>query len=160
MSASVSVDLAYPPSANRLWRSVRGRVIRSPEYETWLNSAAWEVKQAVGKTYDRTGIPGPYGLCVIVCPPDRRARDLDNLVKPINDALVKGGAVVDDKFCQELEMEWMPNLGPGVYVTVMTTKLRIPVAVKRVGMRRRRGERAAADALPGSGDELTESDRG
>jgi crossover junction endodeoxyribonuclease RusA len=138
MSASVNVNLAYPPSANRLWRSVRGRVIRSAEYDGWLTSASWAVKEAVKKTYDRKGIPGPYGLYVQVCPPDRRRRDIDNLIKPISDSLVHGGAVVDDGLCQVIQIEWAAEAKPGVSVTVMETKLRIPLAVKP--LRRRKSE--------------------
>lgn len=148
MSASVTVTLAYPPSANRLWRSVRGRVIRSAEYDTWLATAAWAVKEAVRKTYDRKGIPGPYGLYVQVCPPDRRRRDIDNLLKPISDSLVHGGAVVDDRLCQVIQIEWAAEAKPGVSVSVMETKLRIPIAVKQP---RRRAPRKSSHIVLQSG---------
>lgn len=124
MSASVTVTLAYPPSANRLWRQARGRVIRSADYEAWLKAASWEVRAAVAKTFDRKGVPGPYALYVLVCPPDRRARDIDNLLKPLSDALAKGGAVVNDCHCQRIEIEWSPAV-TGVEATVMETKRRI-----------------------------------
>lgn len=124
MSSSVTVSLPYPPSANRLWRQVRGRVIRSAQYETWLNAAMWEVKYAVSRTYDRKGVAGPYALTVLVCPPDRRERDIDNLLKPISDALAKGGAVQNDRLCQRIEAEWDP-LVKGVQATVMETRKRV-----------------------------------
>jgi hypothetical protein len=36
--------LPLPPSANRLWRSSRGRVYRSPGYMAWLDEAGWLLK--------------------------------------------------------------------------------------------------------------------
>ena len=36
--------LPVPPSANRLWRSGRRRVFRSPEYVAWLVEAGWRSK--------------------------------------------------------------------------------------------------------------------
>lgn len=137
MAAALTVRLPYPPSANRLWRNVRGRTIRSPEYDAWLEAAAWEVARIVSMQHDRKGVAGPYGLTVRVCPPDRRHRDLDNLIKPLSDALAKGGAVENDRFCQRIEIEWCPD-AKGVVATVMETARRLPEA------RRRERERTAA----------------
>lgn len=124
MSSSVTVTLPYPPSANQLWRSVRGRVVRSAAYASWLNVASWEVKLAVARTFDKQGVAGPYALTVLVCPPDRRPRDIDNLLKAISDALAKGGAIKNDSLCQRIEAEW-DGAVTGVQATVMETKRRI-----------------------------------
>lgn len=133
MSTSVSVTLPYPPSVNRLWRSVRGRVIRSAEYEAWLNEASWIIYRAVGKTADCQGVVGPYALTVRLCPPDRRARDLDNTLKALSDALKLGEAIQDDHLCQRIDLEWDTSV-KGAFVSVMSTQLRImpPAKAKRV----------------------------
>jgi crossover junction endodeoxyribonuclease RusA len=133
MAESLTIRLPYPPSANRLWRNVPGRTkpMRSVEYDAWLISAAWEVKRVVAMSYDRKGVKGPYALTVKVCPPDRRRRDLGNLLKALEDGLVKGGAVEDDHLCQRVELEWDAEMPEGVTATVMTTKLRIPPEPKK-----------------------------
>jgi len=127
MSESVTVTLPYPPSANRLWRNVGGKTLKSEPYREWIDSAAWIVKLACKKTYDGKGVRGPYGLTILVNPPDRRKRDIDNLAKPLSDALKAGGAIEDDHLCQELRMVLSPDVN-GVELTVMSTTFRIPAA--------------------------------
>jgi crossover junction endodeoxyribonuclease RusA len=127
MSYDLSVTLPFPPSVNRLWRQVRKSVIRSPEYESWLNTASWLVREAVLKTGDRKGVSGPYALYVRLCPPDRRARDLDNTLKALSDALKAGGAIEGDHLCQRIDAEWDSNV-KDAHVLVLETKLRIPPA--------------------------------
>lgn len=126
MTAAITVRLPFPPSANRLWRNVRGRTIRSAEYDAWLEKASWEVRRVVSMQHDRKGVQGPYGLTILACPPDRRKRDLGNLEKAVSDALAKGGAVQDDSLAQTISLEWAAG-EPGVVVTAMETKLRLPI---------------------------------
>ena len=42
-------DLPMPPSTNRIWRSVRGRVVKSKTYKNWLVEAGKEVQAEIGK---------------------------------------------------------------------------------------------------------------
>jgi crossover junction endodeoxyribonuclease RusA len=126
MSESLTIRMTYPPSVNASRAAVRGRLISTAQYRSWLQAAAWEVKRVVAMSYDRKGVKGPYALTVKVCPPDRRRRDLGNLLKALEDGLVKGGAVEDDHLCQRIEIEWDAET-VGVTATVMTTKLRIPL---------------------------------
>ena len=43
---SQTVKLPWPPSTNSLWRSVRGKVVRSAAYRTWWDAAGWELAWA------------------------------------------------------------------------------------------------------------------
>ena len=36
----ISLTLPYPPSANHLWRAVKGRMIKTAVYRSWLSDAA------------------------------------------------------------------------------------------------------------------------
>lgn len=133
MASALTLKLPFPPSANRLWRNVRGRTIRSPEYDAWLEQAAWEVRRIVSMQHDRKGVKGPYGLTIRVCPPPGRRgprMDIDNTLKSVCDALQKGGAVENDRLCQCLSIEWCPDVS-GVVATVLETTLRLPAAQKR-----------------------------
>lgn len=114
----IQLDLPYPPSANRLWRAVNGRNIKSAEYRSWLIDAARAVPEHVkGK------ITGPYRMTLLVDRPDRRRRDLSNLVKPIEDLLQAAGVVRDDCDAQGFGVFWTlddPREMAGVHVCLQS----------------------------------------
>jgi crossover junction endodeoxyribonuclease RusA len=91
------IILPLPPSANRMWRMVRGKVTKSPEYRAWKSEAAWSIAHQTG------GQPPleHYRLDVIV-PATRR--DPDNHLKAIGDALQAGGAIRNDKLLRALTL--------------------------------------------------------
>jgi crossover junction endodeoxyribonuclease RusA len=99
---TIRLTLPLPPSVNRLWRTGRGRLYRSAEYAAWRNEAIWSIKlQARGAS-----IAGPYSIAVEFQRPDRRRRDLDNLLKALSDALVDAGVLEDDSDAQEIRLCW------------------------------------------------------
>jgi len=111
-AASISLNLPYPPTANRIWiRAYKGMRL-SGRYRSWLEEAGYiAIAQRAGK------ITGPYKLFIEATKPDRKKRDLDNIIKPISDLLVKIGTVHDDSLCQFISAMWIPN-GDGVRVTI------------------------------------------
>lgn len=80
------LTLPYPPSANRYWRSFRGRVVKS--------AAAKAYQAGVRLTHRADPVTGPVAVSLAVYRPARRG-DLDNSIKVLLDAL-KGVAFVDD----------------------------------------------------------------
>jgi crossover junction endodeoxyribonuclease RusA len=95
--SALSLTFSYPPSANRLWRNVDGKTLKSSAYRLWLKA---------NETWGLKTITGPYDLTIVVTPPDKRARDLDNLAKPIGDLLQATGAVANDSNLERLTMSW------------------------------------------------------
>lgn len=73
--------LPYPPSANRYWRSDRGIVHLSADARAYKKGVSKEAA-ALGVT----PIVGPVKVRINVYRP-RRARDLDNCIKVVLDAL-------------------------------------------------------------------------
>lgn len=97
----ISLTLPYPPSANKLWRAVQGRNIKSGHYREWLSRCV-----ACIAMHQPEKLTGPYVLTIVATPPDRRARDIDNLIKPTSDALALAGVVSNDSQCRSVLAMW------------------------------------------------------
>jgi len=104
----IKIVLALPPSVNRLWRTTAtGGMYKSPKYTTWRKTAVKDAMLQAG----RRKISGPYKLTLEVVRPDKRKRDLDNLLKAASDCLVEAG-IIDDSECEHIEARWCQNEYP------------------------------------------------
>lgn len=108
----IEFTIPYPPSTNRIWRQGHGRVHKSQEYKDWLALAAWEIRAQLGP---RKVISQPFKLTVRVDRPDKRKRDLDNLLKPILDLLGHYGLIENDSLCHWIDARWQ---GEGKIVNI------------------------------------------
>jgi Holliday junction resolvase RusA-like endonuclease len=106
----VVLDLPYPPSVNRLWRSTaaeKNRVYLSPSYVKWKEAAdallmatrGWQIKT----------ITGAFHLEIGLCPTSQGhpRGDLDNRIKAILDYLQRVEIIANDKNCHRLLAEWV-----------------------------------------------------
>lgn len=117
-SEAITVELdKLPPSANRLWRFYLGRALKSSEYRAWLDATAWSFRQQA----KNRKVEGHYAIRIYAARPDKRRRDLDNLLKPLSDALVAAGIVSDDGHCERLSAEWCVGFS-GVRILIIATK--------------------------------------
>lgn len=105
---TIAITLTYPPSANRLWRAVNGRQIKSAEYRAWLleNQQIQSVERRLAGLTTVPTIDGAYSMLVVAVAPDKRRRDLDNLLKPVGDLIQQLGLVADDANCRALSAAW------------------------------------------------------
>ena len=121
MTAFVRITITYmPPSANGMRKSFirKGKVVsvKSDEYAAWLNVALWEIAaQKPGR------INGPYTLSIAAQRHwrSKRARDIDNIVKPLSDSLVKAGVVEDDSLAESVSARWDDDLGGKAVVIII-----------------------------------------
>ena len=105
----VRIEIPFPPSMNRLWRASKGGgVYRAPEYVSWKQQACW----AIVAQHRGHKILGPFKLTMLVVAPDRRHRDLDNLLKASLDALASAGVVENDRHCRWIEARWVEDSAP------------------------------------------------
>lgn len=109
-----------PPSANSLRKSfIRGDKVfsaKSDKYAAWREAALWEIaNQKVGR------IQGPYSLSIAVQRHwrSKRARDIDNVIKPISDTLVKAGIIDDDFLAESIFAKWADNLDGNAVVVIV-----------------------------------------
>lgn len=108
LPGEIVIDLPYPPSVNRLWRSSStdgtSRVYLSPSYIKWKKAAD---ALATGKLTAKP-VCGAFEADIVVCAPDKGARgDIDNRIKAVLDWTQRVGVVLDDKHCRRLTIEWV-----------------------------------------------------
>jgi Holliday junction resolvase RusA-like endonuclease len=96
----IELTLPYPPSVNHYYRHVGFRTLISRQGRAY--------RTAVCSVLRRAGIrplSGPVELKLELYPPDRRRRDLDNVLKGLLDALQHGGLYHDDSQVVRLEAD-------------------------------------------------------
>ena len=97
------IQLPWPPTVNHYYTVARGRKILSEAgraYKAYCCQCL--MIQRVAKL---TKEDAPFGVNILARPPDRRKRDLDNLLKPILDSLVDYGAIPDDSMIDDLRIQ-------------------------------------------------------
>lgn len=98
--AELHLLLPYPPSVNHYWRHSRGRHFISPAGVAFRAavSAQLQAERHAGPITDRVHVD------VLAHPPDRRRRDVDNVLKALLDAIVHGGVLADDSQIDRLSI--------------------------------------------------------
>jgi crossover junction endodeoxyribonuclease RusA len=102
-------NLPYPPSINHYWRRVGPRTLISREGRTFRRDVCAFLGGG-GPRKPPSG--GRIALCIDAFPPDGRRRDLDNIQKPLLDALEHGGVYADDSQIDLLITRRMPIARP------------------------------------------------
>lgn len=91
MADVTEIILPWPPSNNHYYRSVGRGAIISRKGREYHELVAFAVKQqGIAK------LTGKLAVSLACYPPDHLKRDLDNLFKPVLDALQKAGVYDDD----------------------------------------------------------------
>jgi crossover junction endodeoxyribonuclease RusA len=99
----IVIDLPPPPSANRLWRSIRGKVIKSREYREWISVAGGHWLQQKPASALKS-IDGYYTLKIVISRSLGRRRDIGNFEKGISDLLQALRIIENDNLCEELHL--------------------------------------------------------
>jgi crossover junction endodeoxyribonuclease RusA len=92
----LSVVMPWPPSINGYFASVRGRLV--------LSKRGREYRKATAGVWRWETIEERVSIHIEAYPPDRRRRDLDNILKATLDALVHAGAISDDSLIDQLSI--------------------------------------------------------
>ena len=100
MTRKAVYRLPLPPSVNECWRNVprRGRVATG-KYKAWKAEAAWKIRAACPEIADG------WVQIEILASLRRVTADLDNVIKPVLDALQEGQALVNDRTVRRLTVE-------------------------------------------------------
>ena len=92
------ITLDWPPTVNHYYTVARGRKILSSRGRQYKQDAIFHMMMQRAPKPDWE----QFAVSIDAYPPDRRTRDLDNLLKPILDALTAYGAITDDSAINHL----------------------------------------------------------
>lgn len=85
----IEQTLPWPPTVNTYWRNIRGRTIISERGRLYRLAVQ---KQLAGAE----PLLGRLAIKIAAYPPDRRRRDLDNILKALLDSLTFAQVIEDD----------------------------------------------------------------
>lgn len=124
-----TLQLPYPPTLNTIWRAtiVGCRCTPRAQIRMLLSARGRQYRRATIQAHAAQGAPVmPVGarlaLTIHVHVPDRRARDLSNLPKALEDALTHAGLWADDSLIDELHLYRHPPV-PGGQIRLTVTPL-------------------------------------
>lgn len=111
----IQIDLPWPPSVNHYWRTPRsgplaGRTMISEKGREYRAAVAEQVllQRAAHRLTERLAVE------IQVIEPDRRARDIDNLLKATLDSLTHAGVWMDDQQIDDLRIWRRPGAVGGM----------------------------------------------
>lgn len=87
----MEIELPWPPSTNQYWRRSGCRMHISPQARKYIDLVC-----ALSFSIKKTTLKNRVSLNIQAFPPDKRIRDLDNLLKVFIDALVKANFLLND----------------------------------------------------------------
>lgn len=110
---TLQLTLPWPPTVNTYYRNVQGKTLISAAGRAYRAAVADQVLiQRGAKQY-----AGRLSVAIVAHVPDRRRRDLDNLLKSTLDSLTHAGVFLDDEQIDRLSIERGP-IGGMVKVTI------------------------------------------
>ncbi len=89
--------MPWPPTVNTYWRHVGSRVLISEKGKKYKRDI-----QLLALTWKRPKLLGRLSVHIKAFPPDKRARDLDNLLKVTLDSLQDAGLFENDSQIDEI----------------------------------------------------------
>lgn len=105
----IRLELQWPPSVNQMYRTVRNRIYKTAKAKKYQEDVATIcISVGVNRMYE-----GSIKVSIEAYPPDRRRRDVDNILKSLLDSIQAGGVYKDDSQIIELFIRKNPSDGVG-----------------------------------------------
>ena len=110
------IELPWPPTVNHYYTVARGRKSLSQEGRAYKAYAC----QLMMLQHTLKLEAESYCVTILARPPDRRKRDLDNIVKPVFDSLVEYGAIFDDSKIDDFRVQRLDPVKDGAIRIVIS----------------------------------------
>jgi len=99
-----------------MYRNVRGKGrVKTKRYLAWIELAGLSIHGGIGK---HCKFPGDVFIHIKIKRPDRRKRDIDNLIKAPLDLLVSCGVINDDRYVEKVTAEWVYDGPDGATIEI------------------------------------------
>lgn len=108
------IELPWPPSVNHYWRRQGNRYFVSQEGKNYRD----EVLYLCHKLRGQFNAKDRLYMTIEAYPPDKRRRDLDNILKSLLDSLQYAGVYEDDSQIDKLAITRQKELIKKVVVTI------------------------------------------
>lgn len=95
----IEFELPFPPSINHYYRHAKGRTYISDEGKIYRDHVILLTRSNIRKTFE-----GRLAVEIQAFPPDRRARDIDNMQKALLDALEHAQVFKNDSQIDDLRI--------------------------------------------------------
>lgn len=110
-SLPLTITFPWPPSVNTYWRHPNGFHLISKRGRAYRKAAAGVIWEQMKGRAPR--ISSKVKVNITAHRPDKRVRDLDNLLKCALDALVHVGVLLDDSQIVHLSTRWATEIRKG-----------------------------------------------
>ena len=110
----INVELPWPPSVNKYWRRNGSRYFISKEGQRFKRDVGFLCSRYKGMFIDKQRL----SISIAAYPPDKRRRDLDNILKVLFDSLEAIGVFEDDSQIDEIFVKRQPELEAKVMVNL------------------------------------------
>ena len=110
------IILPWPPTINTYYTVARGRKILSKRGRSFKEQA-WVIME---DSHFAERLKGEVSVFIRAYPPDKRKRDIDNILKPILDVLTAAGIYDDDSQVSDLRIQRFNPCKPGRVEVVVT----------------------------------------
>lgn len=98
--------LPYPSSVNHIFATKKnGGRAKTAAYKAWITEAGWMIQTQPDRHHRHTGKVS-FTL-LIRKPDDNRRRDKNNLIKAIEDVLVRQRILADDSLIEQSSVQWV-----------------------------------------------------
>ncbi len=119
------------PKTNRYIRRKNGWVFKSPRVTLWEARALWELQNQ----YNQGCLKKPLSVEVYFFLPDKRKRDIDNMLKTLWDVLEKAKIIANDELIWETKTVKVKDAGISGTVIVIKPFRKPKKVLERYGKR-------------------------
>lgn len=112
------LHLPWPPSVNTYWRTVNGRMLISKKGREYKK----EVSLLARHNRWTKHLAGRLAVRVVLHPPTKARRDVDNSIKALLDAMQAAGVYLDDSQVDLLVVERGQVQRPGMAIVEITER--------------------------------------